>query len=261
MNYYYGVKKGGVTMGKNKHNHGHNTMAFIMIFFGVILLLDRTGVISGIKELSFRNLWPLIFVIIGVNTLSTVKQNVMHYVFGLGFLFVGGSLLLRNFELIPYFRFNWSLIWPAFMILLGIKIFSDNHYKSRKEDTEENGEIEGKSKYTDNDYIDNSVFLGGSDFRYSSKNLQGGNLSAVLGGCKVILNDADFKGDTLVINVFAFWGGIEIYIPKNWQLNVKCTPIMGSIEHKIVSEENGVIKNKTLVIKGTVIMAGVEIKS
>ncbi len=36
---------------------------------------------------------------------------------------------------------------------------------------------------------------------------------------------------------------------------------MGAVEHKIISEENGVVKNKTLIIKGTVIMAGVEIKS
>lgn len=246
-------------MGKNRHNLGHNTFAFGLIFFGVIILLDRAGII---ESFSFMDLWPIILVIIGINTFSKVRNGASHYFIGLAFVLSGGVLLLRNFELIPYFRISWQIIWPVWLIFIGLKIFINNRDNSNSDNENDgNGENINRSKGDDEDYIDQTAFLSGTDFRYSSKTLKGGNLSAVMGGCKVILTDADMANDKLTLNVFAFWGGIEIYIPKNWKLNVKGIPIMGAIEHKIISEENGVRKNKTLIIKGTVIMAGVEIKS
>ncbi len=251
-------------MGKNKGiHHGHNTLALVLIFIGGILLLDRIGII---EDFVFWDLWPVILVMVGLSTLSSARHSGPHFIFGIGFFAAGVLLLLRNFELIPYFRISWSLIWPVLLILFGMKIFMEN--RSRRESDpnsdDDSGSCYGGRKVennTDKDYIDLAAFLGGGDFHFSSKDLKGGNLSAVMGGCKAVLTDADFKSDSLTLNVFAFWGGIEIYIPKNWKLNVKCIPIMGGIEHKIISEENGVIKNKTLIIKGTVIMAGVEIKS
>ena len=82
-----------------------------------------------------------------------------------------------------------------------------------------------------------------------------------MGANKIILTDSDMEKDTLTLDIFAFWGSIELYIPKNWKLNVKCVPIMGYIGHKIISEESSIVKNKTLILKGTVIMAAIEIKS
>ncbi len=110
------------------------------------------------------------------------------------------------------------------------------------------------------DYVDSTVFLNGSDYSYSSKELKGGNLSSIMASNKVILNEADMIGNTLTLNVFAFWGSIELYIPKNWKLNVKCIPIMAGIQHKIISDENFVEKEKTLTIKGTIIMSNIEFK-
>lgn len=120
--------------------------------------------------------------------------------------------------------------------------------------------MEKRNNSLDIDHVDRTVFLSGSDFKYSSKVLKGGNLSAIMGSNKVILSDADMVGNTLTINVFAFWGSIELYIPKNWKLNVKCIPIMGGIQHKVISEENFVEKVKTLTIKGTIIMSNIEFK-
>jgi len=248
-------------MRKVSKHHGHNTLAFVLIFFGLVILVDRTGIVSNLEWFSFRNLWPIIFVIIGVNTLSKTKNSIVHFFMGLGFLLTGGALLLRNFGLIPDFSFNWSILWPVLIIFLGLKMLFDNKHSRNTERAEEMTMSESESENTDNDYIDLNALLGSSDFHFSSKNLKRGNITAVLGGCKVVLTDADFKTDSLTINVLAFWGGIEIYIPKNWKLNVKAVPIMGGIEHKIISDENGVKKDKTLIITGTVIMAGVEIKS
>ncbi len=244
-------------MGKNRGvNHGHNTVAFGLIFFGMILLLDKIGII---ESFDFGELWPIIFVIIGISTISKARGGASHYFIGVAFFVTGGVLLLRNFDLIPYFRISWSLIWPVLLIFFGFKLFFDNQNRHSSED-EDGMKIEKEFNHDEN-FIDMAAFLSGTEFRFSSKKLQGGNLSAVMGGCKVVLTDADMAGDTMIINVFAFWGGIEIYIPKNWKLNVKCIPIMGGLEHKLISEENGVVKNKTLIIKGTIVMAGVEIKS
>jgi predicted membrane protein len=112
------------------------------------------------------------------------------------------------------------------------------------------------------DRINLSAILGGGKFHLSSKELKGGNITAIMGGCKVNLRDSDFVEESMVIDVFAIMGGIELMVPTSWEVLIQGVPFMGAMEDKTSydSNSNKALK-KRLIIKGTAIMGGVEIKN
>ena len=59
--------------------------------------------------------------------------------------------------------------------------------------------------------------LGGGSRGNNSRSFQGGELTAVLGGCDIDLRQAAIDGEA-VIDVFAICGGIEIRVPEDWTI-------------------------------------------
>jgi hypothetical protein len=57
----------------------------------------------------------------------------------------------------------------------------------------------------------------------------------------------------------AFWGGIEIYVPKDWTVTSNVATFMGGFIDK--RRPTTTAPTKTLVITGLVIMSGVEVKN
>jgi predicted membrane protein len=101
--------------------------------------------------------------------------------------------------------------------------------------------------------------MGGGEYNYSSKSLKGGKISAFMGGAKIDLREADTTEDPMVLDVFTIMGGIEIVVPRNWEITFKGNPILGGMENKTTFEESG--PTRKLVVKGSAIMGGVEVKN
>jgi hypothetical protein len=62
-----------------------------------------------------------------------------------------------------------------------------------------------------------------------------------------------------VFDVFAMWGGIEIRVPENWTVVGRVTPILGGFDDKTRPPQQE--STQRLVIRGFVIMGGVEVKN
>ena len=91
---------------------------------------------------------------------------------------------------------------------------------------------------------------------------QGANLGAVMGGVKLDLTGAEMQGDTATIEIFATWGGIEIFAPRDWGVTSKVVTFMGACVDKrrpVAAPAPGTPR-KTLVVQGFVLMGGIEIK-
>jgi hypothetical protein len=79
--------------------------------------------------------------------------------------------------------------------------------------------------------------------------------------------ELDLRGCTIatspaVIDVFALWGGIEITVPPEWRVDMKAMPILGGFENKARSTvRDGAAPVQELVIRGTALMGGIEIKN
>jgi len=81
-----------------------------------------------------------------------------------------------------------------------------------------------------------------------------------MGGCEIDLRQASIApGTEAIIDVFAFWGGIDIKVPEDWVVITKAVPIMGGIEDK--SRVPQPLSTKRLIIRGIVVMGGIVVKN
>ena len=104
---------------------------------------------------------------------------------------------------------------------------------------------------------DDSAFLGGVTRKYGLSNFRRGGASAVMGGVDLDFRDASIEGDEARLDVTAIMGGVKVRIPPTWNVVNRVVPILGGVENRSVSSDG----NKRLVIEGTVLMGGLEIKN
>lgn len=220
-----------------------------IIVAGVILFLDNN--LDFNFHINVFELWPLVLIAIGMNYIMQPvhsRQSFTGWILtGIGTLF-----LLDNLDLI---YFDFSDLWPLILILIGVSMLRKHMGKPAS----------GVTK-NDPDYILLSFILGGGDHVYTSKKLKGGNITALMGGGKIDLRQASCEDDTLILDTFAFWGGIEITVPYHWTVNIHGTPILGGMENKTRSIDNveGIEINlppKKLIVRGSAIMGAVEVKN
>jgi predicted membrane protein len=103
--------------------------------------------------------------------------------------------------------------------------------------------------------------MGGVVRRSNSQTFEGADLTAVMGGCEIDLRQASMvAGGEAVIDVFAFWGGIDIKVPEDWTVIVRAIPLMGGVEDK-TRVPPAATTSKRLVIRGIVVMGGVVVKN
>jgi hypothetical protein len=109
------------------------------------------------------------------------------------------------------------------------------------------------------EFVRSFAMLSGHELRPVSRPFRGADLNAIMGGIKLDLTSARMEGDSAVIEVFAFWGGVEIYVPPDWTVTSEVTTLLAGFIDK--RRPTSVVPTKHLVIKGMVVMAGVEIKN
>jgi hypothetical protein len=174
-------------------------------------------------------------------------------IIGIGVLAVGAILLLENFGIMD--ATDLFAYWPVLLILVGLSHFF---------------RPVGSRRYTagtifafvgvvieDSGVFEATAILGGATRKLSAADFQGGDAIAIMGGCEIDLRDCGSEGGPAEIDTFAFWGGIEIKVPQDWEVQVKGIAVLGGY-----SDETRTIEgdgHKVLVITGTAIMGGVEI--
>ena len=211
-------------------------LGFILIAIGVIILLKKLDILPESLWWLFR--WYTIIIVVGIYNLLTGKRGL-----GIVLCVVGGIFL---FERLDYFDLNWSYIWPAALIGLGLLfIFRNSLGRSGQE-------LIGDS------YFDSTNILGGGKIRVTSSPLKGGKITCIMGGAEIDLTRTDIEGEA-ILDLFTFMGGAEIRVPDHWNVVNEMMSIMGGFEDKkaAVADSTG----PTLRIKGTTIMGGCEVKS
>jgi Cell wall-active antibiotics response 4TMS YvqF len=109
------------------------------------------------------------------------------------------------------------------------------------------------------EFIRAFAVLSSNELRPVSRPFRGADLSSVLAGVKLDLTSARMEGDTARIEVFAFCGGIEIYVPPDWTVTSKVATLMGGYTDK--RRPTTILPTKTLIIDGFAIMSGIEVRN
>ena len=215
-----------------------------VICAGVLILLDNLG--YGL-HFSIWDWWPVLLILIGVTQVS--KSHPFRQTGSGSVLIIIGLLLL--FKNLDFITLRFKDIWPVLLILAGLGMLKHALWDPR-------------NKAMDSEFINLSFILGGGEFKFDSKSMKGGKVAAIMGGGDIDLREADIKGNEMIIDIFAFWGGFDIKVPKNWQIHVQAFPLLGGIDNKTAGPLNKseiAKERKTLVVKGMVVMGGVDIKN
>jgi predicted membrane protein len=188
-------------------------MSWGRLFFGVmiigvgaILLLDNADVLDAGE--AFATFWPSIIIFAGVLTFAA---NPRHWPVALIITAVGLAFLLSNLELVDLA----SLIFPAALIIVGLMVLFGRGLGSKVET---------------GDTVNSFNVFSGSELASHSKQFQGGSVSAVFGGAELDLRDAVPAKDA-TLDVFTAFGGVEMKVPRDWQVQVKGMPIFGGIDN------------------------------
>lgn len=145
-----------------------------------------------------------------------------------------------------------NLIWPAAIILFGLWMI----LKPRRRRHEWSGWT-SESDSSDNAIEVNSVF-GGTKKKVVSKDFKGGEINTVFGGNDLDLSQADFNGmATLEVNVV--FGGTKLIVPPHWKIQSDVDCVFASVEDK--RRDTNETSEKTLKLKGSVVLGSIEIKS
>lgn len=117
------------------------------------------------------------------------------------------------------------------------------------------------SEYThSDDHIESVTVFGGVKKNVISKNFKGGEVVVVFGGGEFNLMQADFEG-TVILELVQVMGGTSLIIPSDWEVKSSLVTFLGSIEDKRPVQPPTNNAAKILVIQGTAVMGGIEIKS
>lgn len=243
----------------------------IVIAIGVLLLLGNLGWLDAHSVL--RRLWPLALVVAGVAMLRDSRQrrgNPWPWVL----ITAGIWVFADNMD---WISINiWDLIVPGILLFIGARLLFRSHEKPRSSTHDADGIESSDNNPTaaeqpqaeqlripyankSSEFVRAFAFMSYSDLHPVMRPLRGGELSAVMGGIKLDLRDTGMEGDEAVLDVFTFWGGIEILVPPDWTISSKVTTLVGGFVDS--RRPTKVVPTKTLIIRGFNLMSGIEVKN
>lgn len=253
-----------LSINQNIKNAGRVWSGLLIIIIGFAFLLDNMGLgipnwifsfwtflitlglFIGFRR-NFKGVGWLILILIGVyNTIDQMgfDLNISKYALGLGLVIIGGFLIMKPKR-------------P----MISRKRYQDNF----KNEFDPSSPLDETLNATDqntnsNDLIHVAAIFSGSNQTVYSKNFKGGDIMAVFGGADIVMIQADFT-ESVSLDVTAIFGGIKLIVPPNWAIKSNITAIFGSVEDKRGHMLPVDQMQKTLVLDGTVLFGGVEIKS
>ena len=202
---------------------------------GLLLALDSLGWADAGELFRF---WPIALVAVGITKLvASGAQRSGAFLL----IAVGSALLALNLGWLSFPR-----VAAIILFLVGARIAWRALAPRR-----------GAPASSPGATSDIVAILGGSK-RAVVGDYGGGTAFAFMGGSEVDLRRAGMAGDEAVLDVFVFWGGIEVKVPEDWEVvNRGLAVLAGFVDNTRHNPD----AQKRLVVTGMAIMGGVEVKN
>ena len=210
--------------------------AVLLIFVGILMVFDKLSIL--VLTQSLINYWPILIITYG---LSKFRRS--NYYESSILIFSGFLLLLST---LGFISIKWhQLVIPIILIILGIRLLGKNLF---------NKELANLKTSSINSF---NIFSG-FDTKVTNKNFQGGSVTTIFGGAEIDLSEADSSSSVITIDLTTVFGGIDLTVPQNWDVNITGFPLFGSIDNKCNSKE---CSKLILKINAFALFGGIEINS
>lgn len=204
---------------------------------GVIFWLDQTDRIDASEVLRW---WPLVLIGWGLASLPERRFVAAAVLIVLGVLFLPSVPFLPDLHVVQILA-----LWPLLITAAGVTLLAQALRPATKDLSRERG-------------FRAVAVMAGNSRRIASDRFAGGDAVAVMGGCDIDLTGATPTADA-VIDVLAFWGGIEIKVPRGWRIENRVLPLLGAFSDSTNPAVGA--DAPRLVVRGSVIMGAIEVKN
>lgn len=207
---------------------------------GIFLLLDQLHVINF--HLSFwMIIWTVVFVAMGVSSIAS--RNIFGTVFAIAFLAIVYAEPLHITHLVP-----WTILGVALLIGIGLNMIFKKSFghpevfvNGRKVDADWK-DVKTKSFHADQFMSDTDEIEEGEDIVISQKlsdtsryihspNLRSVTVNSFIGDASIYFDQAQAAGDSVVLNLNAAIGDVNLYVPSDWQIVNELNATFGDIEY------------------------------
>ncbi|MBD0288845.1 MAG: hypothetical protein ICV79_25980 [Flavisolibacter sp.] len=243
--------------GRHHYGSGRIWTGLFILIIGVAALLK--SFFFPVPDWMFT--WQMLLIILGF--FIGVRHNFRGAAWFI-LILLGGIFLLNDYY--PG-MIDQRVIWPLALIVLGLfMIFKPHrrnwHWQEKQgEGTSPDAPLHYDAQVNeDDDFLDSTSVFGGVKKTIISKNFKGGDVTNILGGTEINLTQSDIQGRA-VLDVTQIFGGTKIIVPPHWDIKPEMAAIFGGIDDKRNVRSAEIDISKVLVLKGTSIFGGIEVKS
>lgn len=216
-------------------------IGFVIIALGIVFLLQTLG----LADFSSLTAWiPSLIVLLGVWVL--ISSRFTNWGGALILIVFGGIAQLAALDVVSWSNV-WRL-WPLALVIIGLSIVVN---RARGHDSvlpEENNAVKLFALFS------------GSSTRSTAQEFAGGEITALFGGVELDIGDVQVADPPAVLHVFAMFGAAEIKASPDMLIHSQVTPIFGGFEDKRRQRKALPGESAEILIKGTVLFGGIEIK-
>ncbi|MBC8046131.1 MAG: hypothetical protein H7Y00_05000 [Fimbriimonadaceae bacterium] len=234
--------------------------ALVLLTAGALLILRQMN--YAIPDWIFS--WQVLLICIGI--FIGEKHNFNNPSFAI-LILIGGIFLINDF--FPDLTIRHYL-WPALLIIGGVALlvkparvgrWGGKNFRGRRFNHERYFEEKNASAFNSGeDYLDIVTIFGGVKKNILSKTFKGGEATSFFGGTEINLMQADIQGH-VVLDLTQIFGGTKLILPPHWEIKSEIVNIFGGVEDKRPVQNITVDGTKVIVLKGTSIFGGIEIRS
>ena len=180
-----------MTTGARANSH-HVAVGFCILLLGILLVLDRLGVVGAEYTLRY---WPV------------------------GLIIIGGSVMLQAFRGEPTTRSSvpWGAI--AWLFILGMVL---THVFERRAGARENDSADTSI----------FAVMSGSSRTPKGVFKQADITTVMGGARLDLRQIDAKPGDRVIVDVFTLMGGAVIFVPQDWAVDVQAMSLMGGIDDR-----------------------------
>ncbi|RAV99083.1 LiaF transmembrane domain-containing protein [Pseudochryseolinea flava] len=242
---------------------GRIFLGLIIMTIGSIFLAKQ----SGVEVPGWLLSWPMILIVVGI--FVGVKQRFKDWAW-LILILIGGAFLAGR--LIEGFNIG-HYMWPVIIIAVGLimiirpKKKEWEHWRGRLDErrpiTPEPYATAAQQAPRRNgeEYFELVNVFGGSKKVVISKDFRSGEVVTIFGGSDINFGQADMNGPA-TLELVQIFGGAKLIVPANWKIQTEeLVCIFGGLDDKRSPSSLNTESDKVLILKGTCIFAGIDIRT
>jgi hypothetical protein len=256
--------------GRRRHGRGAETrdrsasqlvVGCLLMLLGSVMTLERLHLIGEVRLDQF---WPVLLIAGGAS--KTLQRSDANGRFWGGFWMLLGACLLANSLGLARVSI-FSVVGPLLLILFGLAVMTRTFGGDA-------APIDAGAPGTPmvppplpgtgaGDHVQLFAFMSSTSRASYDAGFRGGEMTAILGQGRLDLRRASPPpGQPAVIEIVAFMGGQEIWVPQGWIVTSDVVLLLGSVEDRRVPPlESLPADAPRLMLRGFAMMGGVVIRN